>query len=63
MFYSHGLALKMASLDEISLYAKTNPTYIAIKKNQLSNLEQALKNLTVVGDTGNYRLFLMLNHI
>ena len=63
MFYSHGLALKMASLEEISLYAKTNPTYIAIKKNKLSSLEQALKNLTVVGDTGNYRLFLMLNHI
>lgn len=63
MFYSHGKALKMGSLEEISLYAKANPTYIAIKKNQLAGLNEQLKNLKAVGDSGNYRLFLMLNRI
>ena len=63
IFYSHGKALKMASLKEISLYAKANPTYIAIKKNQLAGLNEQLKDLKVVGESGNYRLFLMLNRI
>ncbi len=62
IFYSHGKALKMTNLKEISLYAKANPAYIAIKKNQLAGLNEQLKDLKVVGESGNYRLFLMLNH-
>lgn len=63
MFYSHGKALKMGSLDEISLYAKANPTFIAIKKNKLSGLNDQLQHLKAVGDSGNYRLYLMINRI
>lgn len=63
MFYSHGLALKMNTVEEVSLYAKGNPTYIAVRKNQLTSLNEQVKNLKPVGDTGNYRLFLMLNRI
>jgi hypothetical protein len=63
MFYSHGLSLKMNTVEEVSLYAKGNPTYIAVRKNQLTSLNEQLKNLKAVGDTGNYRLFLMLNRI
>jgi 4-amino-4-deoxy-L-arabinose transferase-like glycosyltransferase len=63
MFYSHGLALKMNTLEEVSLYAKGNPTYIAVRKNQLTSLKEQLGNLKAVGDAGNYRLFLMPNRI
>ena len=63
MFYSNGKALKINTLEEVSLYAKGTPTYIAIKKDKLAALKEQLKNLKAAGDTGNYRLFIMLNHI
>lgn len=63
IFYSHGLALKMNTVEEVSLYAKGNPIFIAVRKNQLTSLNEQLKNLKTVGDTGNYRLFLLLNRI
>ncbi len=63
MFYSHGQALKMNTVEEVSQYAKGNLTYIAVRKNQLTSLSKQLEHLNAVGDTGNYRLYVMLNPI
>lgn len=57
-FYSHGKALNVDTLQEVDALAKNKPIYIAVKKNQLSNLNNQLINLKVIGDRGSYRLFL-----
>jgi 4-amino-4-deoxy-L-arabinose transferase-like glycosyltransferase len=57
-FYSNGKSLNIKTLQELDAIAKNKPIYIAVKKKQLSSLNNQLINFKVIGDSGSYRLFL-----
>jgi uncharacterized membrane protein len=58
MFYSGGKALNVKSLQEVNGIAMASPVYIAVTKSQSVALSNQSANLKLVGDGGDYNLFL-----
>ena len=58
MFYSRGKAINVKSIKEVDEMSKSSPVYIAVTKSQSASLSNQSANLKLVGDGGDYRLFL-----
>jgi 4-amino-4-deoxy-L-arabinose transferase-like glycosyltransferase len=58
MFYSRGKVINVKSLKEVDEMSKSSPVYIAITKSQSSALGAQSAIFTLVGDGGDYHLFL-----
>lgn len=58
MFYSVGKAINVKSLEEVDKISKSSPVYIAVTKSQSEALNKSSAPLMLVGDGGDYRLFL-----
>lgn len=57
MFYTGGKAINIDTVDEINKISKNNLVYIAVKKSQLSRLNNEPISLKIIGDAGSYRLY------
>lgn len=57
-FYNHGKVFSVDTLKEIEAIAKNKPVYIAVKKDDLAKLNNQLVDLKVIGNGGEYHLYL-----
>lgn len=57
-FYSQGKAINIDNLQEAAEIGKNQPIYLAVRKTQLPLFEKQLAGFKVIGDAGNYRLYL-----
>ena len=57
-FYNHGEVFSVATFKDVDVIAKNKPAYIAVSINDLAKLNNQLAHLKLIGNGGNYRLYL-----
>ena len=57
-FYNHGEVFSVATFKDVDVIAKNKPAYFAVSINDLAKLSNQLVDLKVIGNGGEYRLYL-----